>query len=557
MENDTKIDFLRIKINKDIEDGLNAGRIHTRFPPEPNGYLHIGHAKAILINYEIAQEYKGEFNLRFDDTNPEKESTEYVKAIKEDLEWLGCDWENRIFFTSDYFEQLYKYAVTLIEKGLAYVCELNSEETRKYRGSITEPGKNSPFRDRSIEENLDLFQKMRNGEFNDGEKVLKAKIDMASPNLHLRDPVIYRITKTDHHRTGNKWTIYPMYDFAHGLSDAIEKITHSLCTLEFEIHRPLYDWFLDALDFPTNNRPHQTEFARLNLSFTIMSKRKLLKLVEENIVDGWDDPRMPTISGMRKRGYPAEVIKDFCRMIGITKFNGITDIALLEHCLRTSLNTQTPRALAVLNPLKVIITNYPENKEEELDAVNNPTDENSGTRKIPFSRELYIEQSDFMEDAPKKFFRLSEGREVRFKYAYLITCNEVIKDDNGIVIELHCTYDTESRGGKSPDGRKVKGTIHWVSAKHAVKTEVRLYDRLFLCENPDNTKDGKDFLSNINPDSLEIIQNAYVEPGLVQTKTKKVYQFERTGYFIEDENSTPEKPIFNRTVTLRDSWKNK
>lgn len=545
------VDFIRQIINKDLAENKNDGKVVTRFPPEPNGYLHIGHAKSICLNSGIAQDYNGTFNLRFDDTNPSKEEVEYVESIKEDVKWLGADWGENLFFASNYFEQIYNYAVQLIEKGKAYVCDLTPEQTREYRGTLTEPGKNSPFRDRSVEENLDLFHRMQAGEFEEGARVLRAKIDMAHPNIHMRDPIIYRIQKAHHHNTGDKWNVYPMYDFAHCIEDAIEGITHSICTLEFEIHRPLYDWILDELQTPCH--PQQIEFARLNLSYTVMSKRKLLELVKDNHVHGWDDPRMPTISGFRRRGYTPEAIRKFCSTIGVTKFNSLTDVALLEFCIREDLNKKALRMMGVLDPLKVTITNYPEDQEEWLTGVNNPENEADGTRQVPFSRELYIEQADFMEDAPKKFFRLSVGREVRLRYGYFITCQEVIKDENGKVVELLCTYDPETRGGNAPDGRKVKGTIHWVSARHAQDVEVRLYDRLFTRETPDDGKEGKDYKEYINPESLEVI-TAKVEPELAKAKLGVPYQFERTGYFCIDKDSTADKVVFNRTIGLRDSW---
>ncbi len=546
-----KTDFIRSIIKEDVNK--TGKKVNTRFPPEPNGYLHIGHAKSICLNFGIANEFdNGICNLRFDDTNPTKEDTEFVNSIIEDVKWLGFDWEDREYYTSTYFDKLYDYAVQLIKKEKAFVCDLTQEEMAEHRGSLTSPGKNSPYRNRTIEENLELFEKMKNAEFANGEKTLRAKIDMSDPNVHMRDPVIYRISKVSHHKTGDKWSIYPMYDFAHCLSDSIEGITHSICTLEFEVHRPLYDWLLDTLE--VESHPQQIEFARLNLSYTIMSKRKLLKLVSDNLVDGWDDPRMPTIAGMRRRGYPAKSIKSFCEQVGVTKVNGITDIALLEHCLRDELNKNAQRALCVVDPLKVIIDNYPEGKSEKIDAVNNPADPESDTREVTFSKELYIEHSDFLEDAPRKFFRLSVGREVRFKYGYLLTCTSIVKDENGEVTEVHCDYDPESRGGKAPDGRKIKGTIHWVSAEDAVPVSLNLYDRLFNCENPDKTEDGKDFISNINPDSLSLIKNALIEPNILNSPIGTVFQFERNAYFCIDKDSTKENPIFNRTVTLRDSW---
>lgn len=544
--------FIRTIIREDIRNGKNGGRVHTRFPPEPNGYLHIGHAKSICLNFGMAEEFGGKCNLRFDDTNPEKEEVEYVESIKEDVRWLGFDWEDREFYASDYFEQLYEFAIELIKNGKAYVDHLTPEEIREYRGTLTEPGKNSPYRDRSVEENLDLFEKMRKGAFEEGECVLRAKIDMASPNINMRDPALYRIKKAHHHRTGDKWLMYPMYDFAHALSDAIEHITHSLCTLEFEDHRPLYDWCVENVTAPA--RPVQIEFARLNLTYTVLSKRKLLQLVREKHVDGWDDPRMPTISGFRRRGYTPESIRDFSERIGVAKKDSMVDLSLLEFCLREHLNKNAQRCMTVLRPLKIVIENYPEGQIEELDAVNNPEDESMGKRKVPFSREIYIERNDFMEDPPKKFFRLYPGNEVRLRYAYFITCNDVIKDENGEIVELRCTYDPASRGGNSPDGRKVRGTIHWVSVPHAVDAEVRLYDNLFMKEDPDDVEEGKTFLDYINPDSLEVV-NAKAEPMLGSVNPGDSFQFERMGYFVADrKDHTPEKPVFNRSVTLRDTW---
>ncbi len=543
--------FIRNIIDEDLKTGKFSGRVHTRFPPEPNGYLHIGHAKSICLNFGIAADYKGLCNLRFDDTNPSKEDVEYVESIQEDVRWLGFDWEDRLFYASDYYDRLYEYALQLIKAGKAYVCDLNGSEIRQYRGTLTEPGKESPYRNRSIEENVDLFQRMKAGEFADGTHVLRAKIDMASPNLNMRDPVIYRILHAVHHRTGDKWCIYPMYDFAHGQSDSIEGITHSICTLEFEDHRPLYDWFLDQLGI---YHPQQIEFARLNLNYTVMSKRKLKQLVDEKFVSGWDDPRMPTISGLRRRGYTPESIRDFADRIGVAKKGSTVDIALLEHCLREDLNKRAPRVMAVLRPLKVIITNYPEEKIEELDAENNPEDQSAGTRKIPFSRVIYIEQEDFLEDPPKKFFRLSPGREIRLKHAYYIKCEEVIKNEKGEIIELHCTYDPETRGGWSQDGRKVRGTSHWVSAAHAVKAEVRLYESLFTKENPEEEKGGVDFKGFLNPDSLQVLGECMVEPGLAEAEPGTNYQFLRQGYFCVDLDAGSGKPVFNRTVSLRDTW---
>ena len=545
----TSLNFIESFIEDDLKTGKHK-EIHTRFPPEPNGYLHIGHAKAICLSFGLAKKYNGKCNLRLDDTNPVTEDVEYTEAIKEDIKWLGFDWEDRLYHASDYFETLYEYAVKLIKKGKAYVCEMTAEEISASRGTPTHPGKESPYRNRSVEENMDLFERMRNNKFKDGEKVLRAKIDMASPNMHMRDPVIYRIIHAEHHQTGNKWCIYPMYDFAHGQCDSIEGITHSLCTLEFEVHRPLYDWFIKELEiFPSR----QIEFARLNLTYTVMSKRKLLQLVEEGHVTGWNDPRMPTISGLRRRGFTAESIKNFAETIGIAKRENIIDVALLEHCVREDLNKSAARVLVVMNPLKVIITNYPENKEEELIAVNNPEDESMGSRKLIFSNTIYIEQEDFMEIPPKNYFRLAPGQEVRLRYGYFIKCNDIIKDTNGHITELHCTYDPESKGGKSPDGRKVKGTIHWVSVKHAIDVEVRLYDRLFLTENPDIAEEGKDFKSNLNPDSLKTI-TAKAEPSLKTVKVLDKFQFERQGYFCVDQDSSPEKIVFNRTVALKDTW---
>ncbi len=544
--------FIRNIIDENLAAGKNDGRIMTRFPPEPNGYLHIGHAKSICLNFGLASDYNGLCNLRFDDTNPTKEEVEYVESIKEDVKWLGFDWGNRLYYASDYFDRLYDYAVQLIKKGKAYVCSLSAEEIRKFRGTLTEPGKESPYRSRGIEENLDIFDRMRKGKFKDGTHVLRAKIDMSSPNLNMRDPVIYRILHADHHRTGGNWRVYPMYDFAHGLSDSIEGVTHSICTLEFEDHRPLYDWLLNELGV---FHPQQIEFARLNLNYTVMSKRKLLELVEDGLVSGWDDPRMPTISGLRRRGYTPEAIRTFCERIGVAKSNSVVDMALLEYCIREDLNRRAPRVMGVLHPLKVVIDNYPEGMVEEFDAVNNPEDPSTGTRKVPFSRVLYIEQDDFREDPPKKFFRLSPGREVRLKSAYYITCVDVVKDEKtGEVTELHCTYDPNTRGGFSTDGRMVKGTLHWVSAAHSVEAEVRLYDRLFTKANPADDKDGHDFKECINPASLEILRSCRLEPGVAGALPGSIYQFERTGYFCVDRESSADSIVFNRTVTLRDSW---
>ncbi len=549
-DSERSLDFIRQIVSDDVAANKNNGRVHTRFPPEPNGYLHIGHAKSICLNFGIASEYGGGLcNLRFDDTNPTKEETEYVESIKEDVRWLGFDWEERLFFASDYFEQLYDYAKELIKKGRAYVCSLAADEIREYRGTLTEPGKNSPFRDRSVEENLDLFERMRSGEFEDGSHVLRAKIDMASPNLNMRDPTIYRIRRATHHRTGDEWCIYPMYDFTHCLSDSIERITHSVCTLEFENHRPLYDWFLDELGV---FHPRQIEFARLNLTYTVMSKRKLLRLVEEGRVSGWDDPRMPTIGGLRRRGYTPESIRALCDRVGVAKYESIVDIALLEHCLREDLNKRAPRVMGVLRPLRVVIENYPEGEAEELDAVNNPEDPAAGTRKVPFSRVLYIEREDFREDPPKKFFRLAPGREVRLRYAYFITCREVVKDEKtGEIVELRCTYDPATRGGDAPDGRKVKATLHWVSAEHAIDAEVRLYDHLFTKENP---AEEEDFKACLNPESLEVLKACPVEPSLAGAEPGSRFQFERQGYFCVDPDSAKGKLVFNRAVTLRDTW---
>jgi glutaminyl-tRNA synthetase len=551
LDNEQRLDFIRQIVADDIENGVNDGRVHTRFPPEPNGYLHIGHAKSICLNFGIAAEFGGKCNLRFDDTNPCKEEQEYVDSIIKDVKWLGWQWNSEALFASDYFQQMYDWALDLIKKGKAYVCDLTAEETREYRGSLKEPGKNSPYRDRTVEENLDLFERMKNGDFPDGTKTLKAKIDMASPNINLRDPVMYRILHAHHHRAGDDWCVYPMYDWAHGLEDSVEGITHSICTLEFENHRPLYDWFLDALEI---YHPRQYEFARLSLTYTMMSKRKLLQLVKDNHVNSWDDPRMPTLSGLRRRGFSPESIRTFCTTIGINKFNSTVDYALLEHCLRGHLNATSPRVMAVLNPLKVVITNYPDGQTDELDAINNPEDESAGIRKVPFGKELYIERDDFMEDPPRKFFRLAPGREVRLRYAYFITCNEVIKDDAGNIVELHCTYDPETRGGNAPDGRRVKATLHWVSAEHALDAEVRLYDHLFTKENPEDVEDGQDFTANLNPDSLKILDGCKIEPSTKDTKPLDRFQFERLGYFCTDADSTPDKLVFNRTVGLRDTW---
>ncbi len=545
--------FIRQIIAEDLKANKNDGRVVTRFPPEPNGYLHIGHAKSICLNFTLAAENRGVCHLRFDDTNPTKEEVEYVESIKADVRWLGFDWGDKLFFASDYFAQLYHYAVQLIKNGKAYVCSLTPEEIRQYRGTLTEPGQDSPYRNRPVAENLDLFARMRAGEFPDGAHVLRAGIDMASPNLNMRDPVLYRILKASHHRTGDNWCIYPMYDYAHPLSDAIEGITHSICTLEFEDHRPLYDWILDQLPVPSH--PQQIEFARLNLSYTVMSKRKLLKLVNEGLVSGWDDPRMPTIAGMRRRGYTPAAIRNFCERIGVGRRDNTVDLALLEYCVREDLNKHAPRVMAVLRPLKVVIENYPEELVEELDAVNNPEDPNMGTRQVPFSRVLYIEREDFLEDPPKKFYRLAPGREVRLRYAYFIKCVDVVKDEaTGEVVELRCTYDPETRGGYAPDGRQVKATLHWVSAAHAGPAEVRLYDRLFTRPNPDEDKDA-DFLSFVNPNSLETLKSCRLEPSLAGAAPAGLYQFERQGYFcVDTKDSAPGAPVFNRTVTLRDPW---
>ena len=546
-------DFIRTIIDKDRAAGKNEGRVHTRFPPEPNGYLHIGHAKSICLNFGIAAEYNGLCNLRFDDTNPIKEEKEYIESIKEDIRWLGFDWEDREYYASDYFGRLYNWAVQLIKKGKAFVCDLSADKIREYRGTLTHPGTNSPFRDRTIEENLDLFARMKNGEFPDGFRTLRAKIDMASPNLNKRDPVMYRILRASHHRTGDTWCIYPTYDWAHGQSDSIEEITHSICTLEFEDHRPLYDWYLKELDA---FRPQQIEFARLNLTYTVMSKRRLLELVDLGLVNGWNDPRMPTISGMRRRGYTPESIRDFCDRIGIAKNESTADIALLEHCLREDLNLRAPRAMAVLRPIKVIIDNYPEKEVEWLDAENNPEDQSMGSRKIPFSRILYIEKEDFMEDPPKKFFRLAPGREVRLKHAYYITCNTVVRDDkSGGIIELHCTYDPETRGGWSKDGRRVMGTLHWVSAGHSINAEVRLYNHLFTKENPLENHEGANIKDLLNPESLKVLSDCQLEPGLKEAQSGSRFQFLRQGYFcVDTEDSSKDKLVFNRTVPLRDTW---
>ena len=545
-------DFIRDIVRQDLRTNKYGGRVHTRFPPEPNAYLHIGHAKAIYNSFSIAEEFNGLYNLRFDDTNPITEEQEYIDAIIRDIHWLGWDWEDRLYYASDYFEQMYEYAVQLIQAGKAYVDALSAEEIKSYRGTLTEVGRISPYRERPIDENLDLFQRMRAGEFPDGSRVLRAKIDMASPNLNMRDPVMYRILHARHPRTGDKWCIYPMYDWAHGLEDSIEGITHSLCSLEFEDHRPLYDWFLDELGI---YHPQQIEFARTNLTYVITSKRRLLKMVQEGLVSGWDDPRMPTLSGLRRRGYTPEAIRDFCQRIGVAKTNSTIDIAFLEHCLREDLNKRAPRVMGVLHPLRLVIDNYPEGQMEELDAVNNPEDLSAGTRKVPFSRVLYIEQEDFREVAPEKYFRLVPGREVRLRYAYFVTCVGVVKDEqSGNVIEVHCTYDPATRGGDAPDGRKVKSTLHWVSAEHALEAEVRLYDYLFNKEDPADVEDGTDFKTYLNPNSLEVLTSCRVEPVLAGAPSGGRYQFERQGYFCVDPDSSQEKLVFNRAVSLRDTW---
>ena len=549
--------FIRNIINNDLKDHKNDSYIHTRFPPEPNGYLHIGHAKSICLNFGIAKDYQGGIcNLRFDDTNPAKEDVEYTDSIKNDVKWLGFDWADRLFYASDYYEKLFEFAKQLISDEKAYVCHLSANDIREYRGTLTEPGKPSPYRERSVEENLDLFNRMHAGEFDEGECLLRAKIDMVSPNMNMRDPAIYRIKKVAHHRTGTHWCIYPMYDYTHCVSDALEGITHSLCTLEFEDHRPLYDWFLEQLPVPCH--PQQIEFARLNLNYTVTSKRKLNELVTDGYVSGWDDPRMPTIVGMRRRGYTPESIRDFCGRIGVTKTDTIIDVGVLENCVREDLDKRTRRVLGVLDPLKVVIDNYPEEKTESLDAPYHPNNPDMGQRQLPFSKVLYIEQRDFMEDPPKKFFRLGPGREVRLRYAYYITCNEVIKDDVGRIVELHCTYDPETKGGNSPDGRKVKGTIHWVSVEHALQTEVRLYDRLFNDPKPDSNKHQQDWKGFLNIDSIKLIKEAYLEPSLAGAEKEDAFQFERTGYFcVDNKDQVNGKPVFNRTVTLRDSWAKK
>jgi len=546
----TPSNFIRDIIVEDLNSNRYQGRVQTRFPPEPNGYLHIGHAKAICLDFGLANEFHGHTNLRFDDTNPEKEETEYVDSIMEDVRWLGFHWDG-LYYASDYFDQLYEWAVKLITEGKAYVDDLSADQIREYRGTLTQPGNNSPYRNRSVEENLDLFARMKAGEFPDGSRVLRAKIDMASPNLNLRDPVMYRILHATHHRTGDKWCIYPMYDYAHGQSDSIEKVTHSMCTLEFQDHRPLYNWFIEQLGiFPSQ----QIEFDRLNLTYTVLSKRKLLQLVQRGFVRGWDDPRMPTLGGMRRRGYTPEAIRNFVSSIGVSKTDGSIELAMLEHFLREDLNLRAPRVMAVLRPLKVVIDNYPDNQAEDMDAVNNPEDPGAGTRKVPFSRVLYIEQDDFREDPPKQYYRLSPGREVRLRYGYFITCSSVVKNDQGEPVEIHCTYDPETRGGNARDGRRVKATIHWVSARHAIDAEVRLYDKLFTKENPGEVEEGQDFTANLNPSSLEVIAKAKLEPSLGQAAAGNSYQFERLGYFCVDPDSKPGNLVFNRTVALKDTW---
>ena len=543
--------FIRSIVEEDLRNSKNDGRVLTRFPPEPNAYLHIGHAKSICLNFGVAASYGGLCNLRFDDTNPTTEEAEYVDSIKEDVRWLGFDWEDRLFYASDYFEQLYGFAVQLVEAGKAYVCDLSADEIRETRGTLTQPGKESPYRDRPVEENLELFTRMRAGEFPDGSRVLRAKIDMASPNVNLRDPVMYRILHASHHRTGDAWCLYPTYDFAHGQSDSLEGITHSICTLEFEDHRPLYDWYLDQLGL---HHPQQIEFARLNLTDTVLSKRRLLKLVQGGHVARFDDPRMPTLSGLRRRGYTPAAIRDFCERIGVAKADSTVDMALLEYCLREDLNRNSPRVMAVLRPLKVVLENYPEGQVEEVEAVNNPEDETAGTRQVPFSRVLYLERDDFMEDPPKKFYRLAPGREVRLRYAYYLKCESVIKDGDGEVVELRCTYDPETKGGSAPDGRKVKATLHWVSAEHALTAEVRLYDYLFTKKDPADVEEGGDWLNNVNPNSLEALSDCRVEPSVAGAAPGARYQFERQGYFCVDPDSAVDRPVFNRTVTLKDTW---
>ncbi len=550
-ENTTQGNFITDIVDEHNQSGRFAGQVHTRFPPEPNGYLHIGHAKSIALNYGLAQRYGGKFNLRFDDTNPTKEEQEFVDSITADVRWLGADWEDRLFYASDYFQSLYEWAVELIKKGKAYVDHLSADEIRAYRGSLTEPGKDSPYRTRSVEENQDLFEQMRRGDLPDGTCVLRAKIDMASGNMNMRDPVLYRILHASHHRTGDTWCIYPMYDWAHGQSDSIEGITHSICTLEFSDHRPLYDWFIDELGL---YHPQQIEFARLNLTYTVLSKRKLLKLVNDGHVRGWDDPRMPTLSGLRRRGYTPEALWDFADRIGVAKNDSMVDLQLLEYCVRQDLNKRSLRRMGVLRPLKVVLTNYPEGQTEELEAVNNPEDPSAGTRRVPFSRVLFVEQEDFMENPPKDFFRLAPCREVRLRYAYFIRCEQVIKDDQGNIVELHCTYDPATRGGDAPDGRKVKATLHWVSAEHAVDAEVRLYDTLFTKPDPNDVEEGQDALSNLNPNSLEVLTGAKIEPSVATAQPGDRFQFERMGYFCTDPDSSTGRPVFNRTVTLKDAW---
>jgi glutaminyl-tRNA synthetase len=547
----TQSNFIREIILEDLKTNKYGGRVHTRFPPEPNGYLHIGHAKSIHLNFGFAEEFGGKCNLRFDDTNPSKEETEYVDSIIEDVRWLGGSWDDRLFYASDYFDQLHAWAVELIKSGKAFVCDLSPDQVRKQRGTLTEPGQESPYRNRSVGENLDLFERMKAGEFPDGSRTLRAKIDMTSPNLNMRDPIIYRILRAEHHRTGNKWCIYPMYDFAHGESDSIERITHSICTLEFEDHRPLYNWYVEQLGI---YHPQQIEFDRLNLTYTLLSKRKLLMMVQKGLVNGWDDPRMPTISGLRRRGYTPEAIRNFCGRIGVSKTNGTTELGLLEYFLREDLNKRSRRVMAVLKPFRVVIDNYRNDQVDQLEAVNNPEDPSAGTRTVPFSKVLYIEQDDFREDPPKQYFRLSPGREVRLRYAYFITCTSVVKDEKGEVVEIHCTYDPATRGGNAPDGRKVKSTIHWVSAAHAVDAEIRLYDNLFTGENPDEAPEGQDFTANLNPNSLEVLTGAKLEPSLANASPADRYQFERLGYFCVDRDSKPGHPVFNRTVALRDTW---
>ena len=550
-EKSVRTNFIREIIDADLAEGKNCAKVHTRFPPEPNGYLHIGHAKSICLNWGIARDYKGKFNLRFDDTNPSKEEEEYVNSIIEDVKWLGGNFEDRLFYASDYFERMYELALQLIKKGKAYVCDLSADEVRESRGMPGKPGKDSPYRNRSVEENIGLFERMEKGEFPDGSKTLRAKIDMAHNNLNMRDPVMYRILRAPHHKQGDKWKVYPTYDWAHGIEDSIEQITHSICTLEFEDHRPLYDWYLEELGI---YHPRQIEFARLSLGNTVMSKRKLLELVKENHVDGWDDPRMPTISGLRRRGYTSSSIQGFCEEIGVSKYNGVIDIWVLENAIRNELNISAPRAMGVIRPLKLVLTNYPEDKTEEMSAVNNPNDESAGKRKVPFSREIYIERNDFMEEPAKKFFRLAPGREVRLKYAYIIKCEKAVKDESGNITEVHCSYDPETRGGNTTDGRKIKGTIHWVSAPHAYQAEVRLYDALFTKREPENVKEGSDYKENLNPNSKEAVK-AYLEPGLKDAAPGSRYQFERMGYFFADpKDSKPGAAVFNRTATLRDSW---